>query len=135
MWVVTADLPMATSDPFYQRLNQLLREQGFDEFAEAQCAEFYAEKMGRSGLPPGVYFRLPLIGYSVAAVNDDAGAVIEEVVADKGYHSRTTVRDATIRSISRVRPAQRRGDPLGNLGKAAHSGKEEAGVCFDAREQ
>ena len=30
---------------------------------------------------------------AVAAVTDDAVAVIEEVVADKGYHSRTTVRD------------------------------------------
>jgi transposase len=30
---------------------------------------------------------------AVAAVNDDAVAVIEEVVADKGYHSRTTVHD------------------------------------------
>jgi transposase len=30
---------------------------------------------------------------AVAAVTDDAVVVIEEVVADKGYHSRTTVRD------------------------------------------
>jgi hypothetical protein len=28
---------------------------------------------------------------AVAAVTDDAMAVIEEVVADKGYHSRTTI--------------------------------------------
>jgi hypothetical protein len=26
------------SHPFYARLNQLLREHGFDDFAEAQCA-------------------------------------------------------------------------------------------------
>src|SRR5690348_17253713 len=30
---------------------------------------------------------------AVAAVTDEAVAVIEEVVADKGYHSRTTVHD------------------------------------------
>jgi hypothetical protein len=36
---------------------------GFDDFAEAQCATFYAETMGRPGLPPDVYFRLLLIGY------------------------------------------------------------------------
>ena len=30
---------------------------------------------------------------AVAAVTDDAVAVIEEVVADKGYHSRTTIHD------------------------------------------
>jgi hypothetical protein len=37
--------------PFYARLNQLLREHGFDNFAEAQCATFYAETMGRPSLP------------------------------------------------------------------------------------
>src|SRR5262245_5587305 len=63
MWVTTTDLPTAASHPFYRRLNQLLREHGFDDFAEAQCAPFYAETMGRPGLPPGIYFRLLLIGY------------------------------------------------------------------------
>jgi hypothetical protein len=43
MWVTTTDLPTAASHPFYRRLNQLLREHGFDDFAEAQCASFYAE--------------------------------------------------------------------------------------------
>jgi transposase len=63
MWVTTTDLPTAASHPFYRRLNQLLREHGFDDFVEAQCADFYAETMGRPGLPPGIYFRLLLIGY------------------------------------------------------------------------
>ena len=63
MWVPTTDLPTAASHPFYQRLNQLLREHGFDDFVEAQCAGFYAETIGRPGLPPGIYFRLLLIGY------------------------------------------------------------------------
>src|SRR6516225_7272226 len=63
MWVPTTDLPKATSHPFYRRLNQLLCEHGFDDFTEAQCATFYAATMGRPGLPPGIYFRLLLIGY------------------------------------------------------------------------
>jgi transposase len=63
MWVPTTELPTAASHPFYRRLNQLLREHGFDDFVEAQCASFYAESMGRPGLPPGIYFRLLLIGY------------------------------------------------------------------------
>jgi transposase len=63
MWVPTTDLPTAASHPFYRRLNELLREQGFDDFAEAQCAPFYADPMGRPGLPPGIYFRLLMIGY------------------------------------------------------------------------
>jgi hypothetical protein len=40
MWVTTTDLPTAASHPFYTRLNQLLREHGFDDFAEAQRATF-----------------------------------------------------------------------------------------------
>ena len=63
MWVATADLPTAASHPFYARLNQLLRKHDFDDFAESQCAEFYADAVGRPGLAPGIYFRLSLIGY------------------------------------------------------------------------
>ena len=63
MWVTTTDLPTAASHPFYRRLNELLREHRFDDFAEGQCVNFYAETMGRPGLPPGIYFRLLLIGY------------------------------------------------------------------------
>src|SRR5258707_14917581 len=58
MWVTTTDLPTAASHPFYRRLNLLLHEHGFDDFAETQCASFYAETMGRPGLSPGIYFRL-----------------------------------------------------------------------------
>jgi transposase len=63
MWVPTTELPTAASHPFYRRLNQILRDHGFDDFAETECARFYAETMGRPGLPPGIYFRLLLIGY------------------------------------------------------------------------
>src|SRR6476660_9056426 len=63
IWMTTTKLPTAASHPFYRRLNQLLREHGFDDFAEAQCATFYAQTMGRPSLPPGIYFRLLLIGY------------------------------------------------------------------------
>jgi transposase len=62
MWVAATDFP-ATSHPFYTRLNQLLQTHGFDDFSEAQCATFYADTMGRPSLPPGIYFRLLLIGY------------------------------------------------------------------------
>jgi transposase len=63
IWVPATELPTAASHPFYRRLNQLLAEHGFDDFAEGQCAAFYADTMGRPGLPPGIYFRLLLIGY------------------------------------------------------------------------
>jgi transposase len=63
MWVATTDLPTAASHPFYARLNRLLADQRFDDFAETTCQSFYADKMGRPGLPPGIYFRLLFIGY------------------------------------------------------------------------
>jgi hypothetical protein len=34
MWVPTTELPTTVSHPFYRRLNQLLREHGFDDFVE-----------------------------------------------------------------------------------------------------
>ena len=61
-WTVTADLPRAPGHPFYEKLNELLREADFDRWVEARCAAYYA-KSGRPGIPPGVYFRMLLVGY------------------------------------------------------------------------
>ena len=62
-WIAHTELPRTAGHPFYERLNQVLVERGFDEFVEAQCERFYAETMGRPSLTPGRYFRLLLIGY------------------------------------------------------------------------
>jgi transposase len=63
MWVAVSELPRSVSHPFYEKLNRLLAEYGFDDFVETQCRPFYAEKMGRPSLAPGQYFRLLLLGY------------------------------------------------------------------------
>ena len=63
MWIPQASLAKGGSHPFYQRLNQLLEESHFDEFVEGRCRRFYAEKRGRPSVPPGMYFRLLLVGY------------------------------------------------------------------------
>ena len=63
MWVASADLPQSAGHPFYQRLNQVLDDAGFDAFVEPQCARFYADGVGRPSLAPGRYFRLLLLGY------------------------------------------------------------------------
>jgi transposase len=63
LWVTHSELPTAPGHPFYKRLNALLDQEKFDEFAEAQCASFYADKNGRPSLTPGTYFRCLLIGY------------------------------------------------------------------------
>ena len=57
------ELPVSAAHPFYDRLNGLLESEKFDEFAEAACRRFYAAKMGRPGLAPGIYFRCLLVGY------------------------------------------------------------------------
>src|ERR1700728_216607 len=62
IWIETAALATPAGHPFYERLNRLLRQRGFDAFAESACESFYA-KVGRPGLPPGVYFRALLVGY------------------------------------------------------------------------
>jgi transposase len=63
LWVPTTAVAEAPGHPFYRRLNGLLAENGFDAFVEGLCRKFYHEDLGRPGIPPGVYFRLLLIGY------------------------------------------------------------------------
>jgi transposase len=63
IWVAHTELASAPGHPFYQRLNELLEAEGFDEFVEGRCAKFYAARYGRPSLTPGIYFRSLLIGY------------------------------------------------------------------------
>ena len=58
-----AELAEAPGHPFYQRLNRVLEQAGFDRFCEEWCREFYHAKLGRPSLAPGTYFRLMLIGF------------------------------------------------------------------------
>jgi transposase len=58
-----AELPRSPGHAFYDRLQTVLLQAGFDGFAEQQCAPYYASKRGRPSLPPGRYFRIHLIGY------------------------------------------------------------------------
>jgi transposase len=53
----------APGHPFYEQLNGVLDDAGFDRFCEEQCRDFYHTKLGRPSLAPGVYFRLLLIGF------------------------------------------------------------------------
>lgn len=63
IWVEAASVIKPSGHPFYERLNELLRSNDFDRFAEQSCQRFYAAKMGRPGLAPGIYFRALLVGY------------------------------------------------------------------------
>jgi transposase len=63
LWVDTAALRQSPGHPFYEALNAILREHGFDAFVEKLCAGYYHETMGRPSIAPGVYFRMLLVGY------------------------------------------------------------------------
>src|SRR5664280_2287646 len=63
LWIAHTELASAPGHPFYQKLNELLEAEGFDEFVERRCAKFYAPQYGRPSLTPGIYFRSLLIGY------------------------------------------------------------------------
>ena len=63
MFIAVSELPAAAGHPFYEKLNQALRAMDFDRRVEELCRKFYDPSLGRRGIPPGVYFRLLLIGY------------------------------------------------------------------------
>ncbi len=63
LWIAGTDLPSGPGHPFYKRLDTILAKHGFDRFVEDLCAPYYAEKMGRPSIPPGVYFRMLMVGY------------------------------------------------------------------------
>jgi transposase len=63
LWISHTELAKSPAHPFYERVNELLEMERFDEFAEKECAKFYAENNGRPSLAPGIYFRLLLVGY------------------------------------------------------------------------
>jgi transposase len=65
LFITTDQLTPSAGHPFYQKLNQLLAESQFDRWIEDRCASFYSqtETRGQPSLPPGVYFRMLLVGY------------------------------------------------------------------------
>jgi transposase len=65
LFIATDRLPKAAGHPFYERLDQLLAEAGFDGWIENRCQQYYAAEgsAGRPSIPPGLYLRMLLIGY------------------------------------------------------------------------
>jgi transposase len=65
LFIATDRLPKAAGHPFYERLNQLLAEADFDGWIEERCRQYYAAEgsAGRPSIPPGLYFRMLLVGY------------------------------------------------------------------------
>src|SRR5262245_23662523 len=63
MWIPAGEVAPGPSHPFYKKLNEILDKHGFDAWVEGECQKFYAERMGRPSLAPGIYFRILLVGY------------------------------------------------------------------------
>jgi len=65
LFIMSGGLPKSSGHPFYQRLNALLAEANFDRWIERRCQRYYEqeEKRGQPSIPPGVYFRMLLVGY------------------------------------------------------------------------
>jgi transposase len=65
LFVMANGLPKSPGHPFYRKLNELLAEAEFDGWIERRCEQYYAteEKRGQPSIPPGVYFRMLLVGY------------------------------------------------------------------------
>jgi len=58
-----AEMARSPGQAFYDRLQELLLDSGFDALVEEVCKPYYATKMGAPSLPPGRYFRMHMIGY------------------------------------------------------------------------
>jgi transposase len=65
LFIMADGLPKSAGHPFYQRLNALLAAADFDHWIQRRCQQYYAqeEQRGQPSIPPGVYFRMLLVGY------------------------------------------------------------------------
>ncbi len=63
LWIATGTIVETPGHAFYERLNEVLRELGFDRRVEHLCRRYYRGDRGRPSMPPGVYFRMLLVGY------------------------------------------------------------------------
>ena len=58
-----SEMPRSPGHVFYDRLQQVLADAGFDGFVEEVCKAYYARTMGAPSIPPGRYFRMHMVGY------------------------------------------------------------------------
>ena len=64
-WVERKSLPRATPNAFYRKLDRTLKNMGFAESVREICRPAYAEaeKGGRPGIDPAVYFKMLMVGF------------------------------------------------------------------------
>lgn len=64
-WIMAGELPAATPDGFYRRVNRTLEKMGFAADVWKICTPAYAErsKGGRPGIDPVVYLKMLMVGF------------------------------------------------------------------------
>jgi len=107
MMVLWDGLPRSPGHVFYDGLQAVLIEAGFDAFVEQLCKPYYAPVMGAPSLPPGRYFRMHLVGYfegidserglewrcaDSLSLRDFLGLELRDRVPDHSWLSRTRAR-------------------------------------------
>ena len=63
LWIATHKIARSPGHPFYLVLNGLLAKARFDRWVEELCEPYYADGVGRPSIPPGIYFRMLMVGY------------------------------------------------------------------------
>ena len=130
MWVATQDLPRSAAHPFYMRLNQILDKHEFDSYVEGVCQRFYADDIGRPGLPPGRYFRMLLIGY-FEGIDSERGIAwrVADSIALREFLGLVLPRgDAGPFDDVAHAPADRRGDAQGGVPGSCSAGRRGLGA-------
>jgi transposase len=105
LWVPTVDMARSPGHPFYQRLNARLDGKSFDTFVEGRCRNFYATRMGRPSLVPGVHFRSLLIGYfeGIDSERGIAWRLADSLALREFVHSGITEQTPDHSTLSRTR--------------------------------
>jgi transposase len=65
LWIDAGEIAKGPGHVFYRALNEVLQRHGFDRFVEEliEKKRLFADGVGRPSVPPGVYFRMSLVGY------------------------------------------------------------------------
>ena len=53
LWISHDAIASSPGHPFYEQLERVLRDEGFDSFVESKCSPYYAKTQGRPSIPPG----------------------------------------------------------------------------------
>src|SRR5919205_1200381 len=72
LMLIWSEIPRSPGHVFYDRLQQVLLDAGFDGFVEDACKASYAKTMGAPSIPPGRYFRMHRVG-SFEGIDSERG--------------------------------------------------------------